>query len=422
MTHKISQKLHQRIKAILGENYPQDVNSLLHELHQALLVKKKAFQPFLSSPTIIGDNLEFFEFFLDGLLVCHEENSSDAVKAKLHQIAKRIDPKVFPPSHVFSYYALSILFSIGTIYLTYVLIAIDFPVIAGAAIPYLLHHGVLTNILSVILFIYTVISAITARDNQDKNQVKASLKELLASGHSKLDFPPSKESPSPSYSSLEQLKIDERKEDNSNPPLDKAGLKYPLSLDSAIVSPKQITQTYPSGGGIPETRLVLHKRAFAFPGSMSRDLNSFSVLYDATLKDLTGSAHNPRVIYILMNQSVLKSMPFLRADTLSRRRNDSYRTVQIEEVEKDKDKENFKKWGKDELIKSMTPYAERYHKNMLNEFFNYWAEPLANGKLRLTAQDAWDTGRRLVTWSKRDKDNKPQNAVVTRASMGVKMQ
>ena len=83
---------------------------------------------------------------------------------------------------------------------------------------------------------------------------------------------------------------------------------------------------------------------------------------------------------------------------------------------------NFKKWGKDDLIKSMTPYAERYPKNMLNEFFNYWAEPLSNGKLRLTAQDAWDTGRRLVTWSKRDKDNKPQNAVVTRASMGVKMQ
>lgn len=83
---------------------------------------------------------------------------------------------------------------------------------------------------------------------------------------------------------------------------------------------------------------------------------------------------------------------------------------------------NFKKWSKDDLIKSMTPYTERYPKNMLNEFFNYWAEPLANGKLRLTAQDAWDTGRRLVTWSKRDKENKPQSTVVTRASMGVKMQ
>lgn len=90
--------------------------------------------------------------------------------------------------------------------------------------------------------------------------------------------------------------------------------------------------------------------------------------------------------------------------------------------EKDKNKDNFKKWGKEDLIKSMTPYADRYPKNMLNEFFNYWAEPLANGKLRLTAQDAWDTGRRLVTWSKRDKENKPQNPVVTRASMGVKMQ
>ena len=90
--------------------------------------------------------------------------------------------------------------------------------------------------------------------------------------------------------------------------------------------------------------------------------------------------------------------------------------------DKDKEKDNFKKWGKEDLIKAMTPYAERYPKNMLNDFFNYWAEPLPNGKLRLTDQTAWDTGRRLVTWSKRDKENKPQNAVVTRASMGVKMQ
>lgn len=90
--------------------------------------------------------------------------------------------------------------------------------------------------------------------------------------------------------------------------------------------------------------------------------------------------------------------------------------------EKDKNKDNFKKWGKEDLIKAMTPYAERYPKEMLNEFFNYWSEPLANGKLRLTAQDAWDTGRRLVTWSKREKENKPQSTVITRASMGVKMQ
>lgn len=107
----------------------------------------------------------------------------------------------------------------------------------------------------------------------------------------------------------------------------------------------------------------------------------------------------------------------IKSETEAYKDKDKYK-----DKEKDKDKENFKKWGKDDLIKSMTQYAERYPKNMLNEFFNYWAEPLANGKLRLTAQDAWDTGRRLVTWSKRDKENKPQNAVVTRASMGVKMQ
>jgi hypothetical protein len=83
---------------------------------------------------------------------------------------------------------------------------------------------------------------------------------------------------------------------------------------------------------------------------------------------------------------------------------------------------NFKKWGKDDLIKAMTPYSERYPKEMLNTFFNYWIEPLPNGKLRLTAQDAWDTGRRLATWKKIDSSKQPEQKVVTRASMGVKMQ
>ena len=83
---------------------------------------------------------------------------------------------------------------------------------------------------------------------------------------------------------------------------------------------------------------------------------------------------------------------------------------------------NFKKWSEDDLIKSMTPYSERYTKEMLNTFYNYWKEPLPNGKLRLTAQDAWDTGRRLATWKKIDSSKQPEQKVVTRASMGVKMQ
>lgn len=83
---------------------------------------------------------------------------------------------------------------------------------------------------------------------------------------------------------------------------------------------------------------------------------------------------------------------------------------------------NFKKWSKDDLIKSMTPYVDRYPKEMLNSFFNYWIEPLPNGKLRLTGQDAWDTGRRLATWKKIENAKQPEQKVVTRASMGVKMQ
>ena len=91
--------------------------------------------------------------------------------------------------------------------------------------------------------------------------------------------------------------------------------------------------------------------------------------------------------------------------------------------EKDKNKDNFKKWSQQDLIESIKPYKDKYPKELLNAFFNYWSEPLANGKIRLTSQDAWDTGRRLVTWNKRDNERKPQPAPTkTRASMGVKME
>jgi len=83
---------------------------------------------------------------------------------------------------------------------------------------------------------------------------------------------------------------------------------------------------------------------------------------------------------------------------------------------------NFKKWSEQDLIEAMTPYKDRYPKELLNAFFNYWTEPLANGKIRLTSQDAWDTGRRLVTWKKRDTDKQPKTSTITRASMGLKMQ
>ena len=94
------------------------------------------------------------------------------------------------------------------------------------------------------------------------------------------------------------------------------------------------------------------------------------------------------------------------------------------EKDNDKNKDNFKKWSEQDLIESMTAYKDRYPKELLNAFFNYWTEPLANGRIRLTSQDAWDTGRRLVTWNKRDKDKQPANAAPTktRASMGVKME
>jgi hypothetical protein len=84
---------------------------------------------------------------------------------------------------------------------------------------------------------------------------------------------------------------------------------------------------------------------------------------------------------------------------------------------------NFKKWGAKELIESMKPFKDMFNREMLNAFYEYWSEPMPNGKIRLTAQTAWDTKRRLSTWNKRDASKQPQTAPTpTRASRGVKME
>lgn len=63
-------------------------------------------------------------------------------------------------------------------------------------------------------------------------------------------------------------------------------------------------------------------------------------------------------------------------------------------------KENFKK--------SMEPYRGKYSSDMLNEFYQYWAElNPSQTKMRFELQKTWETGKRLATWArKQDTFNK----------------
>ena len=46
---------------------------------------------------------------------------------------------------------------------------------------------------------------------------------------------------------------------------------------------------------------------------------------------------------------------------------------------------------------------------MILSFHSYWSEPLANGKMRLTGEKAWDLSRRLKTWQSRSIQNNQNN-------------
>lgn len=63
---------------------------------------------------------------------------------------------------------------------------------------------------------------------------------------------------------------------------------------------------------------------------------------------------------------------------------------------------SFKLMDDIEFKKQLTPLTKEYGKEMILAFHAYWAEPLANGKMRLTAEKAWDLNRRLKTWQSRN--------------------
>ena len=68
---------------------------------------------------------------------------------------------------------------------------------------------------------------------------------------------------------------------------------------------------------------------------------------------------------------------------------------------------------KDAFYKSLVPYVERYGRDMLRDFFDYWSEMnKSETKMRFEQQTTWEVGKRLATWEKREKINgKPNYSV-----------
>lgn len=73
-----------------------------------------------------------------------------------------------------------------------------------------------------------------------------------------------------------------------------------------------------------------------------------------------------------------------------------------EEIEKEREAK-AKVFGRE-----LAPYVEKYGKEMIRAFFEYWTEPYQHDRryFRKEKQETWDTARRLATWARRDKDRR----------------
>lgn len=111
--------------------------------------------------------------------------------------------------------------------------------------------------------------------------------------------------------------------------------------------------------------------------------------------------------------------------------NDGYRTMtdkdKDKELDKDKEKDSLKEKektiltdGKKESEKvaaeaatsarkekfyaSLVPFVDKYGKDMIREFFDYWSEMnRSKSKMRFEQQSTWELALRLKTWADREK-------------------
>lgn len=80
-------------------------------------------------------------------------------------------------------------------------------------------------------------------------------------------------------------------------------------------------------------------------------------------------------------------------------------------IDKDKDIDKDKginiEQRKLKFSESLKPFLITYGKDMLNDFYSYWAEPNKSGtKFKKELQVTWDTERRLKTWANNSFGNK----------------
>lgn len=59
---------------------------------------------------------------------------------------------------------------------------------------------------------------------------------------------------------------------------------------------------------------------------------------------------------------------------------------------------------------TLKPFVQKYGKEMIQEFYDYWTEPnKSNTKFRMELEKTWGLEKRLTTWSNNESNFKPKN-------------
>lgn len=91
---------------------------------------------------------------------------------------------------------------------------------------------------------------------------------------------------------------------------------------------------------------------------------------------------------------------------VKRKKNKENSTTVEQKKPKDKDAAKAATLSRKEKFgQSLIPYVEKYGKEMIREFFDYWSEMnKSKSKMRFEQQPTWETSKRLATWAKRERN------------------
>ena len=74
---------------------------------------------------------------------------------------------------------------------------------------------------------------------------------------------------------------------------------------------------------------------------------------------------------------------------------------------------------RDEFYNSLVPYVERYGKEMIRAFFDYWSElNKSETKMRFETNKTWEVAKRLATWFNKEKFNGKSSSTIPKAGFG----